>query len=352
MSRLPLSLPIGPANLRRIGVVLAVLAIYRLGCWIPLPGVDATALVSVFETRAAIERVSVMGLGVTPWLSVLLLAEFAMIAAPGLRRWSSSTDNEASCRGWILLGTLAMAGFQANGIAVALEQIGTLVAHPGLMFRAVVVASLVGATGLLIWLASLVTRYGLGSGFLLLLAAPHIIDLPGLLAAQSLAWGSSSEVSIPLTLALFVAAAAALITAAGSLPDGDRAGQLLWPPLLAYTAAAWGPVLIVALVARDQLALVPEALKPGTPIRLALLPALTLVFYYLRARSLDRSGGTSAAGPRWIAPVLLAAVVAVCEGMLMFLPAPLVLDGRSVVIIVVFALSFVSIARRNASPPE
>jgi preprotein translocase subunit SecY len=341
-----------PDFLRRLGVTLAVVAIYRIGCWIPLPGLDIPTLVAVFDTgstRQAIERVSVMGLGVSPWLSMLILAEVTMIALPALRRWSLA--KRASFDGWIILGTLALAALQANGIAVALEQAGTLVAGPGLAFRAGIIATLVCATALLMWLASLVSRFGLGSGFLLLLAVPHVIDLTGTLAAQTFAWDDASKFTIPLTVAVFAATAAALISTAERRAPRAAIGQILWPPVLAYTAATWVPFLIVLAVAPELLEAMTEALKPGAPIRIALLPVLTFTFFLARARSIKIARGTTEADPRWIQPLVLAAVVAFYEGMLVFVPTPLSLDARSVIIIVAFVLSL-STERPHVSQAE
>lgn len=342
---------------RRIAVTLAALAIFRIGSWIPLPGIDVSALSATFGVGshdAVIGRVSVMALGVNAWFSTLLLAELAMIALPPLRRWASDDKNATSFQGWIVLGTLALAGFQANGIAVALEDLDKLVAAPGLAFRFGIIATLVSATAFLIWLASLVSRHGLGSGFLLFLAAPFCMDIPGMLAAQAAAWGPGAEVSIPLTIALFVAAAAALVFAAGGQFAPAAMSQLLWPPLLAYAVAAWIPLLVMLLIAPDQISAAVDALKPGAPIRIVLIPALTAAFYFWRLRSLSAAGEPRAEAaeqkPSRAGGVVLAAVIGVFEGLLAFLPAPLAFDGQSVVILVVFALSLFSTIRAANGP--
>jgi preprotein translocase subunit SecY len=342
---------------RRIAVTLAALAIYRIGSWIPLPGVDVEALVTSFDAgspRVAIERISVMALGVNAWLSVLILAEVAMLSEPALRRWATSKDNAGSFQGWVVLLTLAMAGYQANGIAVALESMDTLVAAPGLFFRFGIIASLVSATAFLIWIASLVSRYGLGSGFLLFLAAPFFMDVPGMLAAQAVAWGPAFELSVPLTIGVFAAAAAALVYTAGPTPSSAALGQLLWPPLLAYAATLWLPILILIAVAPEHISAATEAFKSGQPIRIVVVPALTAAIYLWRARSLAASGEAddSLQAPRsnWTGALVVAAVMAAFEGLLAFLPLPLALDGRSVVIMVAFALSVLSTLRPAAAP--
>lgn len=344
-----------PDLLRRAAVTLAALAVYRLGSWIPLPGIDAAGLAAglgLGSPTEAIARVSVMALGVTPWLSVLLLVELAMIAAPRLRRWAAADANRINLDGWIVLGTLAIAAFQANNIAVILEEISALVPAPGLGFRAGVVASMVAATALLIWIGGLVTRFGLGSGFLLLLAAPPLTELAETLMAAVRAGGTADPLALPLTLALLAAAAAALAAIARNAPRLVTNGQLLWPPIMAYWVGAWLVVITVFSVAPQYFTAVAEMLKPGEPLTIVLFATLTFALFMGRARSLAIANGTSTEEARWSEALVLAGLVAAFETLPTVLSTPPALDGRSALIVVVFALSLLASVRSPGSEPQ
>jgi len=325
---------------RRVGVCVAAVVLYRLGCWIPLPGIDVSALIGpaaeLGSLSANIERVSILGLGVVPLLSVLMLLELAMLIAPSFRAWAQEAPNAANLDGWIVIGALAVAGFQSNGIAVGLESIPSLVPSPGLVFRAGVIVAMVSATAFLVWLAAVITRQGLGSGFLFLLAIPLVIAAPSVLATQAAAWGPASELTIPVTLAFLAAATCALVLAGMRTPTAVENGQLLWPALLGYGLAGWILVPVMFAVSPESMGDVFAVLKPGQPARVILMPALTLAFYFWRARSLTAAGATMPAGD-WVTPLMLLLVVGGSEFLLSILPAPLIFDGRSIIIIVSFA---------------
>jgi preprotein translocase subunit SecY len=333
-----------PELLQRLGVTLAAVVLYRIGCWIPLPGIDISTLLGYgndlgsFNTN--IERISIMALGVVPLLSMLTLVELAMLIAPPFRAWAQREPNAANLDGWIVVGALAIAAFQANGVAVALEGIDTLAPSPGLAFRAGIIGAFVAATAFLIWLAAVVTRHGLGSGFLLLLAVPLVIAIPSMLATQAVAWGPASELSIPLTLAFLAAATAGLVVAGMRRPSLAGNGQLLWPALLAYGLAGWLLVPLMFAFAPETFAALVETVKIGQPARVVLMPALTLAFYFWRARSLAIAGEPQPAGD-WVTPLILALIVATSEFLLSMLPLPLIFDGRGIIIIVCFALGLV-----------
>jgi preprotein translocase subunit SecY len=345
---------------RRLLLTLGAFGIYCLGIWIPIPGVDMASLIEHYQPgslSSAIQRLSVLALGMTPMLSALVLIEIGMMAWPPMRKWATtSAPNARSLDGWVIVLTLAIAGFQANGVAVGLEGIDGLVHSPGLAFRAGVIATLVAGTALLAWMASLVTRYGLGSGFLLLLAAPLLMALPSLLPSQVLAWGEASRLSIPLTLAVFLAAAYALVLAGRMAPTLAGTGQLLWPVLVAYTIA---PLLLVSLLLvfpDETFFSAIESLKFGQPWRVLIFPALTLVFYCLRARSLAHSGLGAEEPTRWVLPAALAVfAVALSELLIFSLPAPLALDGRNVTILVAFAVAILGglgLRHSSAASPD
>lgn len=302
---------------RRIGVTLGVLALYRLGCWVPLPGVDISSLLApAIAHSTAIPRVSIMALGIMPLLSALMLVEVAKIAVPALRAWTAQADNRAYLEGWVLVGALLLAAFQANGMAVALENIHSLVANPGLGFRAGVVVSLVAATAVVVWLASIITRHGIGNGFWIFVAVPYAVSFAEALVVQGSLWGSSSLLTIAISvgfLALCTAALAALSKSAPPLADTE---ELAWIPMLGFAAAGW--LVAGALLAMVLLRWLLAPTWPGWDVDailqwqgLVLIPLVALPLIVMLRR---RSFATRFAAADMAAAMPLALVLAALAG--------------------------------------
>jgi SecY len=244
-----------PDLLRRIGVTFAALAVYRVGCWIPLPGVDVSAFAETTAdgggSGAVFARASIMALGIIPLLSVMVLVEAAMLVWPQLRTWSSNGRNRARLDTWVVVAALIFAGLQASGIAAALEDVETFVPSPGPGFRAGIVVSLVAATAFVIWLASFITRRGVGSGFWILVAVPHVTVFTEALLAQSSQWGSASPLPILLSIGFLALATAVFILLTRSAAPLANTEELVWAPVLGLAIANWlfGALLLLLWLA-------------------------------------------------------------------------------------------------------
>lgn len=229
--------------LRRIGVTLGALAIYRIGCWIPLPGVDIHTLVETTSagagSGAVFARVSIMALGIIPLLSVLVLVETGTLVWPRLRVWSSDARNRARLDTWAMWGALIFAALQATGIAAALEDVEGFVPEPGLGFRAGVVVSLVAATAFVVWLASFITRRGVGSGFWILVAVPHVTLFTEALLAQPSQWGPASGLPILVSIGFLALATAVLVLMTRCMTPLADTEELVWAPVLGLAIANW-----------------------------------------------------------------------------------------------------------------
>jgi len=298
---------------RRIGVTLAALLIYRAGCWVPLPGVDATAFMTIIAPGApggAIAQASIMALGIVPLLSALILLEAALVAIPPLRAWASKRGNRERVDGWAVWAALMLAAFQANGIAVAMEDVAGLVADPGLGFRAGVVISMVAATAVVVWLASLITRHGSGSGFWIFVAVPHVLSFTEVLLKQSSLWGPISSISIPLSIGFLAFTIAVLAALARATPPLAKADELVWAPVLGFAVAAWllaVPILIPWLVLGHWPST--ETLYALAGQGAVLLPILTIpAMVLLRRLSLGGRASVAAGVPLAIAFAVLAAL--------------------------------------------
>lgn len=309
---------------RRLAVTLAALAIYRAGGRIPLPGVDTAQLTQHLSggglSGSAAAMTSIMALGVVPLLTALLLAEAAMCVSPQLRTWGTMPPGRTHLGRGVVIGALLLAALQSYGITMALEAVPGIVTHPGSEFRAGVTTSLIGATGLVVWLAHWITRSGLGSGFWILLAATHVDAFIDPLLAQLplLAQGAVTAADFWRNLALWagalalaVAVLAALVKAVPRLSDPE---ELIWSPLLGFMAASW---------LLGGVALVPWLLPAGLPdlptlvVTYALTPLLVLAVaavLLLRRRSFatpDRPLNVAAAVP---AIAAIAGLMAIARG--------------------------------------
>ena len=194
---------------------------------------------------------------------------------------------------------------------------GVLVDEPGPQFRLMAVATFVAATALLVWLAAMISRYGLGSGVWVLLLAPYLAD-PGGVALpvyEAMRSGALTDTGLYATLAYLLIAVAAVAavgrTLAGAGLPLDR--TLIWPLFIAafaagaLTAAPW---LVPVGPARDAAA---ALLHPGAPLHLAVLTVITIVISLAQWRRLlvRPAMEEASALPIHITALILAAVAVV-----------------------------------------
>lgn len=343
-----------PDIMRRAGVTLAAIAVYRLGCLVPLPGVDVQAMQTlaadggVMGLASGIERLSIFALGVVPLLSAFVVYELARLAFPDFVRWELKNPfNRSRSQEGLVVLALAFALLQGLGIAVALEGMTfnpRLVAEPGLLFRTGVVVTLVAATAFLTWLSSVITRFGIGSGFWILLAVPFLLEIPGLLGAPAGAWRADLGVGLIVPLAALAGGVVAMVTVARADPDTASNGQLVWPAVLAYTAIGWTFGGLRVLFEGDG-ATLNEALAPAAPFRLVLLAALIWLFFALRQSALAAPARLRFATPGALILLCLAAEVTISR-----LVPPPALDGASFAILIAIFLPLVAFSRRDPPP--
>lgn len=226
---------------RRIAVTLAALVAYRVGCWIPVPGVDVAAFSAASMHRISLTSVSVMALGIGPYLSALILVEVAKMAWPPLRAWGNDVRNARRLDGWVLAGALLLAALQAYGLAQAMLDVNGLVPKPGPAFHAGLAITLVGATAFVVWLASWITRHGIGSGLWILVAVPHLVAFGEAVVTQSagVATGAVHLAAPLLVVATLAGAAAVLATLLKAAPALARPDEIVWTPVLGATFATW-----------------------------------------------------------------------------------------------------------------
>lgn len=284
---------------RRIAITIAVLAVYRLASLIPAPGINPDALSdssAISPGFAAISYVSMLAIGLTPAFSVYALFEFAKLAFEDVRDWGTdSTKGAVNRERGLAVVILLLAAFQAYGVAVALSAVSSagparpLVIEPGTAFNVGFIWSNVAGTALMLWLASIITRHGIGSGFWMLFLFPSFMAffaLPAEIVERTRIGEMPSGLSVVIAAVLALIAAAAITLtrrwiaateSAGSVgDDGNLHAQsisvMVWPGFLATAVSG----LLVAGLSAFSANAQPASLA-GSPYMLA-LSALLIVF--------------------------------------------------------------------------
>jgi preprotein translocase subunit SecY len=206
---------------RRLLFLLGALVVYRIGTHVPVPGIDPVVLAELFRSNAggildmfnmfsggALSRFSVLALGIMPYISASIIMQLMTVVSPTLE--ALKKEGEAGRRKitqYTRYGTLALATFQALGIAIALEGQQGLVIDPGLLFRFTTVVTLVTGTMFIMWLGEQITERGIGNGISLIIFSGIAAGLPRAIGG-TLELVRTGAFNIPLVLALFVGAIA------------------------------------------------------------------------------------------------------------------------------------------------
>jgi preprotein translocase subunit SecY len=200
----------------RILFTLGLLIVYRLGTFIPVPGIDAAALrefmesagagiggmVSMF-TGGALGRMGIFALGIMPYISASIIVQLLTAMVPQLEQLKKEGEQgRKKINQYTRLGTVALATAQAYGLAVSLES-GDLATDPGLYFRFSTMITLVGGTMFLMWLGEQITARGIGNGISLIIFVGIIAEVPAALA-QFFASGRSGALSPAVIIAVIL----------------------------------------------------------------------------------------------------------------------------------------------------
>ena len=203
---------------RRVVFLLGALVVYRIGAHIPVPGIDPLVLSRLFESQqggilgmfnmfsgGALSRFTVFALGIMPYISASIIMQLLTVVLPSLEQLKK--DGEAGRRKitkYTRFGTVALALFQAFGIATALEGQSGLVLEPGIFFRLTTMITLVTGTMFLMWLGEQITERGLGNGISIIIFAGIVAGLPHAIGG-TLELLNTGSFSIPFVAILFAA---------------------------------------------------------------------------------------------------------------------------------------------------
>ena len=191
---------------QRLWFTLGCLIVYRLGTYIPLPGIDPEVMAQIFSQQSggilgmfnmfaggALERMSIFALGILPYISASIILQLMTAVSPQLEALKKEGESgRKRINQYTRYLTVALATFQAYGLAVGLEATsgpaGSAVIDPGWFFRLSTVITIVGGCLFLMWLGEQITARGIGNGISLIIFVGIIAEVP---AARSSACRSS-----------------------------------------------------------------------------------------------------------------------------------------------------------------
>ena len=214
---------------KRLWFTLGALIIFRLGTFIPLPGINPMAFAEAFKSQSngilgmfnmfsggALERLAIFALNIMPYISASIIMQLMSSINPKLEALKKEGEaGRKQINQYTRYLTVILAALQAYGIAVGLEgsrnAAGSVVIEPGMFFRATTVITLVGGTMFLMWLGEQITQRGVGNGTSLIIFAGIVAGLPGALV-QLFELSRTGSIS-PLLLIFFLVLALAVIAA-------------------------------------------------------------------------------------------------------------------------------------------
>jgi preprotein translocase subunit SecY len=202
---------------QRLLFVFVALVIYRIGTFIPVPGVNPQALlqfmnsqqgtiVDVFNlfTGGALERFSLFALGVMPYISASIIMQLMSSAVPQLQQLKKEgSSGRQKITQYTRNFTVILAAVQAGGVAFALQGQTSVVLQPGFGFLFTAVVTLTAGTIFLMWLGEQITERGVGNGISLIIFAGIVAGLPRAVAG-TLELVNTGQLSIPAVLIILV----------------------------------------------------------------------------------------------------------------------------------------------------
>src|SRR6185312_11095409 len=309
---------------KRIWFTLGALVIFRLGTYIPLPGIDPQILQQIFQRNAggilgmvdmfsggALGRMTIFALGIMPYISASIIVQLLQAVSPQLEALKKEGEaGRKKINQYTRYGTVFLAALQSYGIAIGLEgargALGSAVLHPGIFFQLVTMVTLTGGTIFLMWLGEQITARGVGNGISLIIFAGIVANLPHAIAALlSLAHtGAISSIALIIFVVMAVVVIAAIVfieraqrrilvqypkRQQGNKMSGGEASHL---PLKLNTSGVIPPIFASSLLLLPAtlasfnssgtgiLAQITEFVGHGKPLYMALYVALIVFFCF------------------------------------------------------------------------
>jgi preprotein translocase subunit SecY len=308
----------------RIWFTLGALIVYRIGTYVPVPGVDASVMgemlsqhgggiLGMFDmfTGGALRRMTVFALNIMPYISASIIIQLMTAAVPSLETLKKEGESgRKRLNQYTRYLTVLIALIQSYGIAVGLESMhgsfGAAVIDPGWFFRFSCVITLVGGTMFLMWLGEQITARGVGNGISLIIFAGIVANLPNALASL-LELGRTGALS-PVFILVFIVLAVAVIAFIVFMERAQRRIVVQYPkrqvgqrmfggdsthmPLKINTSGVIPPIFASSLLlipatisgftqnGPGWLAFIGAQLGHGTPAYMALYAGMIIFFSY------------------------------------------------------------------------
>jgi len=210
---------------KRILFTLAALIVFRIGAYLPLPGIDAhlmaltttknaSGILGIFDkfTGGALGNMAIFALGLMPYISASIIVQLMTSVIPQLESLKKEGDSgRKKLNQYTRFGTVFLAIVQSFGISVGLESIeNSPVIDPGFLFRLSTIVTITGGTLFLMWLGEQITSRGIGNGVSLLIFAGITSGMPSAIS-KLFALGRTGELSAILILLIIIMLIAALV---------------------------------------------------------------------------------------------------------------------------------------------
>jgi preprotein translocase subunit SecY len=310
-----------PELKKRVFFTLALLAVYRIGAYIPTPGINgdalsdflmhskAGALMGFFDmfTGGALSRVTIFALGIMPYISASIILQLLTVVVPAIGKLAK--EGEAGRKKivrYTRYGTVLISAIQSFGIAVGIEgmQDGAFIQNPGWSFRLLTMLTLTSGTAFIMWLGEQITERGIGNGISLIIFAGIVARLPNAII-KTVSLLRAGELSIFLLIGLILVMVA-VVAAIIYIERGQRkipvqyakrvvgrkvyGGQSTHLPLKVNTAGVIPPIFassiimfpatVAGFIAIPWVQAIAKQLSPGTIIYTMLYVGMIIFFAY------------------------------------------------------------------------
>jgi preprotein translocase subunit SecY len=218
---------------KRVAYTFGLLAVYRIGGHVPVPGINFEALDSVFKQQAGsllgfldlfsggnLRRLTIFALGIMPYISASIILQLLTVIWPYLEKLSKE-GGEAGRRKitqWTRYGTVVLSVIQSYGISLWLQNFGSaggpqVVLHPGLGFNLMTILTLTTGTAFIMWLGEQISERGIGNGISLIIFAGIVVGLPRAIVStvEDLMTGNIGMIALIFLMLLMVAVVAAIV---------------------------------------------------------------------------------------------------------------------------------------------
>jgi len=208
----------------RILFTILILSVYRLGTYVPLPGIDPESLKTLMQSSqkgllgmfnifsgGAVNRMAIFALGIMPYISSSIIIQLLTGVSETFKNLKNQGEiGRKKITQYTRYGTVLLATIQGYGVSVGLENSGTVVIDPGAYFKLTTVITLVAGTIFLMWLGEQITQRGIGNGISLIIFSGIVAEIPRALVT-TFELGRTGALSTVMIISIFILLAATIM---------------------------------------------------------------------------------------------------------------------------------------------